>query len=328
MASTLKQIPLKQIRENPIALRKVNRQTETYLGLVDSIRQQGILNPINVREIATTNGETIYGLIDGLHRFTAAGDAGLDSIPAQVLSLNDAEVLEAQVIANIHKVETKPVEYARQLIRILMQNPTMTSAELAKKLAKSPTWLADRLGLTKLDESIGTLVDEGKINLSNAYALSKLPKEEQSNFLERAMTESPQMFLPAVQNRTKEIRDAKRQGRTPPEEGFQPHPYIRRVGELKAELDHATLGPVLIKKFGAKTAEEGFVLALKWALSLDPDSVELQKEKADQRKAEHDRQKELRKKERLENQAKEAQAKVKEMEAKAKEDAAKAGAAT
>lgn len=103
MATELKSIPLVHIRENPNALREVNRSTEGYQGLVDSIQKNGVLNAILVRECVDPNTKTtFYGLIDGLHRFNAAKDAGLTEIPAQVRSMDDADVLEAQVLANVH----------------------------------------------------------------------------------------------------------------------------------------------------------------------------------------------------------------------------------
>lgn len=103
MTTVLKSIPLNNIKENPNALRTVDRTTEEYLGLVDSIRKNGILNAVLVREMQNPVDQSVfYGLIDGLHRFTAAKDAGLTEIPAQVKSMEDAAVLEAQILANIH----------------------------------------------------------------------------------------------------------------------------------------------------------------------------------------------------------------------------------
>ncbi len=91
----------------------------------------------------------------------------------------------------------------------------MTAAELSVKLGKSPTWVGQRLNLTKLDEKIQALVDDGTINLTNAIAMSKLPVEEQGTFVERAITMTPAEFTPTVNARIKEVRDAKRQGRDP-----------------------------------------------------------------------------------------------------------------
>lgn len=305
--STLKSIPVDKIRENPVALRTVNRSSEEYLGLVDSIRRNGILNPILVREVKDpSTGETLYGLIDGLHRFTASQDAGLSEIPAQVRSMEDAEILEAQILANVHKVETKPVEYAKQLTRILSQNPMLTASELASRLSKSSSWLSERLGLTKLAENISSLVDEGKINLSNAYALAKLPPEEQPNFLDRAMTMTPQEFVPTCTARVKEIRDAKRAGRDAAPAGFTPVAHLRKMSELKDELQSGNVANILIHKFHANTPQQAAKLMLEWALHLDPESIEAAKAKDAARKEELKAAAEKRKKEREDKKAKEA----------------------
>src|SRR3954469_21290947 len=102
--ANLANIPLSRIRENPVALRPVDKTSEEYKGLVDSVRRNGILNPISVREVPNpdpNDKEPLYSVVDGLHRFTAAGDAGLESIPAQIVTKTDADVLEAQIVANI-----------------------------------------------------------------------------------------------------------------------------------------------------------------------------------------------------------------------------------
>lgn len=282
----LLEISLGDIRENPVALRTVNRTSEEYLGLVDSIRNRGVLNPIVVREIEDPETkQKLYGLIDGLHRFTASGDAGRKTIPANVIDASDAEVLEAQIITNVQKVETKPVEYSRQLVRVLTQNPLLTIAELASRLSKSPSWLNERLGLTKLNNEIAKLVDGNEMNLSNAYALAKLPDEEQVNFLDRALTMTPAEFVGTVGARVKEIRDAKRQGRDAQPAGFVAVPHVRKIGELKQEMESPAVGPILIRELKVTDPKEAFLLGVKWALNMDPSSQETAKKKDEERKA-------------------------------------------
>ena len=96
-------IPLAKIRENPVALRNVDRQNEAYIGLVDSVKKVGILNAIVVREIKNPADpkEELYGLVDGLQRFSAAKDAGLELVPATIQPLEEGQILEAQLIANV-----------------------------------------------------------------------------------------------------------------------------------------------------------------------------------------------------------------------------------
>lgn len=314
----LKEIPLAEIRENPVALRSIDKTAEGYAGLVDSIREKGVLNPIVVREVRNDDGSIVYGLVDGLQRYTASQDAGRATIPAQVVALNDAEVLEAQVIANVHRVVTKPFQYSKQLMRILAGNPTMTIAELATRLSMSPSWLSDRLGLVKLAPELAELVDAGTINLSNAYAIAKLPPEEQVNFIDRAITMLPQEFVPNVNQRAKEIRDARRQGRSPEKQGFVAIPHAQKIGDLKLEYEAPTIGPALIAETNARTPLDGWRLALSWALHMDPRSIEVARQRHEEREAAEAAEKEKQRREREEAK----QRKAVEAQVAAKETAA------
>lgn len=281
----LKHIPLKQIRENPVALRAVNRTDVNYIQFVDAVKDVGILNPISVREVKdATTGEIFYGIIEGLHRYTASLDAGKETIPAQVMTMDDAEVEEAQIIGNIHKIETTPVQYSKALQRLMGRNPMSTFSQMAQKLHRSDTWLKERLGLTKLTKAVGDLVDSGKINLSNAYVLAKLPEDKQADFANRAMEMSPQEFGGTVTAFKRELDKARREGRQPAAEGFVAVARARKTAEIKQELENPVIGPQLVREAGIKTAEEGFLLGLQYSVHLDSRSVEAAKAKAEQRK--------------------------------------------
>lgn len=308
MAKTkLLHVPLELIIEPDEALRKVDRTTESYAGFLESIKLKGIMNPITVREIQDgESGDLRYGLVDGLQRFSGSKDVGLTEIPAHIISIDAGNVLEAQVIANVHKIETKPVEYSKALLKILQQNPLMSKADLANKLAKTSSWISERLGLLNLEEEIGKQVDSGNIGLSNAYVLAKLPKEEQANFLDRALTMSPAQFAPVVNARVKELRDAKRKGKDATPEEFQAVPMTRGRAELVAEMEKATIGKILCKECKPKTVEEGFALAVKWALKMDPKSQEVQRAEDEERRAMKARAKEKSKIERKKAAAKAA----------------------
>lgn len=305
----LRVISISEIRENPVALRAVNRDSESYIGLRDSVRDVGILNPINVRErTEDIDGQKVsyFEIIDGLHRYTCATDIGLQIIPAQVVSLSDAEILEAQIMANVHKIETRPVEYTKQLQRIFASNPTLTLSEMAAKVNKSPGWISQRLNLLKLEPTLQKAVDDGKITVSNACQLAKLPPEEQVNYADQAITMGAEEFVPLVQGRAKELRDAARQGREAKSSEFVPGPRLQKMSALKAEYDNPTVGPGLCKKLGVKRSSEGFAYGVAWALNLDPVSIEIRKAEAEAKKIAVDEAKAKRKAERAEQKAKDA----------------------
>jgi ParB/RepB/Spo0J family partition protein len=293
------------IIESPVALRGVDTQSEKFLQLVESIRLYGILDSVSVREVRDKDGNIRYGLVNGLQRFTAAKMLDLEYIPVNITGLEAANVLEAQIIANACRIETKPAQYSEQIMRILMGNPTLTLRELANKLCQSKEWLEQRLSLVKLDKNIQELVDEGKIKLTNAYALAKLPPEEQVNFADRAMTEAPKEFVYAATERAKEIAQAKRQGKVPAEAGFKPVTTLKSVNVLKEALTDSKLVTKVCENEGAKTVTDGFITGIKWALKIDAEGLAEQKRKYDEREAKRDAEKAKRKAER---EAKKAEA--------------------
>ena len=268
--SNLLNIKLGKISESKDALRTVNTETEAYLSLVDSIAVKGVLNPILVRPGQT---KSEFVLVDGLHRYTAAKDAGLDTIPAQVMDLGECASLEAQIVANIHKVETKPVEFSQQIWRILQLKPFTTMTEMATNLARSSAWLSDRMKLLKLTPEIATLVDEGEINLSNAYALAKLPSSEQIDWVDRAISEEPKVFVPACGIRVKEIRDAARKGSKAKPAEFTPTARLQKLKVFKQEHETGEIGRRLCANQGIKDGPSGFALGVAWAIHLDPETV-------------------------------------------------------
>lgn len=312
----LKHIPLDRIRHNPVALRAVDKETPEYKGLVDSIRVRGVLSAISVREIANpdpNDDQPLYGLIDGLHRFTASQDAGSDTIPAQITTLDDADVLEAQIIANAHVIKTAPVAYSKQLQRMIAGNPALVGVEVAARLGMSLSWLNERLGLTKLLESIQQLVDDKQIVLTNAFALAKLDPSIQDGFVERAMTQSPAEFVPAAQKAKKEFDAAKRQGRDPNADTFQQVEKLQKLADIKSEMAHPTIGPALIAKYDIDSPAEAWKRAIQWVLNSDEDSVAAQRAKHEARLKDNSAKKEAAKKEReriAQDRASQAQAEV------------------
>lgn len=312
----LKLVSIQSIRENPVALRGVNVESEEYVGLVDSISKVGILSSLSVRKRTETVGDTVveyYELVDGLHRYTAAVAAGLSEVPVSIVDLDKVEVLEAQLMANIHKIETTAVEYTKQLQRIFALNPTMTISDMATRVAKSPSWVQQRLNLLKLEKSIQDLVDGGKITVANAVALSKLPPEEQLLYVDQAMTMNTDEFVPTIQARAKELKDAAREGRASKPVEFVPVAKVRKTSELKAEFDSPGVGPELCNRVGVSTAADGFALAIAYVLSLDPVSVEQQVAADKEKKQSKEEAKKRRAAERAKKRAEEAAEKAAEL---------------
>lgn len=282
-------VPVSFIRENPVALRAVNRGSDKFQQIVDSVRSEGIINSINVRYKREGQGGIpdgrLYELLDGLHRYSAALEAGLADIPINILARTDDEALYTQIIGNVHKIDTKPGEYTRGLLRILASNPTMTQAELAAKLSVSPAFIEARLSLSKLDSKIMELVDQGHIPLTNAFPMARLPIDNQKDWVDRAMTMGAGEFGPLVNAEYKRLKEEKRKGNEGKPSIFEPQPHARKLGEIKAEYGNPEIGPLLLQKNNIKTLEQAWTLAVAWVLNMDPQS----QEEARQRNAERER---------------------------------------
>lgn len=308
----LKKVSLSVIKNNPVALRGVNKESEEYMGLVDSIRQKGFLGAITVRQKKDETGE-YFEVLDGLHRTEASRDAGLAEINVDIVEMTDAAALEAQIMANVHKIETKPVEYSKQLVKILMANPLWTESELATRLGKSAAWIKERLGLVKIaNPQIVQLIDEGKINLSNAYALAKLPANEMAEYVDRAMTQGADEFVPAVNARVKEIKDNRLKGKDAAPQEFVAVAHLQSVKDIKDESERLEIMKSLFAQFNISKPLDAARLALQWTLHLDPMSVQVAKAKDDERKAKREEALKAKQIEREEKKAKNAEEKAAE----------------
>lgn len=283
--STAVKYPLANCRPAKTLLRQVNEKSEEFLGLVDSVKTYGIQAPPVARMLLDEKGEPalnekneqLYEIIDGLHRMKAAIAAGLSEIPLNLVVCTDDEVSIRQIVGNIHRVETKPHEYSQALKRAIEKNPTLTKAVLAAQCGKSTTWIDQRLSLTTLHPDIGKLLDEGKINLINGYALSKLPIDEQTNWISRAMTTLGGEFVPLVEARKKEIEKARREGRDTTPAQFVATPFMQKQAVVLAEIEKPDQVVKLLSEQAPKSLQEAAVLILQWFLNIDPLTVAARK---------------------------------------------------
>lgn len=262
-------LPLSQIVRNPDALRQVKKDTEEFQGLVASVRARGVLQAIRVRPAPDGSGK--YMLVDGDHRFTAAEEAGLETIKVEITNETDEQAYESQYIANFHRIATKPAEYGAQLQRILARTPTLTADELAAKLGLPPATIKLRLKLADLHADIATLVDAGAITLSNAVALSALSHEDQLNFSDRARSMATAEFSSLVNERVKEVRKAAREGRAanPVSKEFSAQPHLRKLGDIKAARENDAIISTIPGVSDVASAKA----AIDWVMSMDAVTV-------------------------------------------------------
>ena len=169
-------IPLNEIRSNPYQPRKTFNE-ESIKELAESIKEYGIVQPIIVKK--SLKG---YELIAGERRTKAARVAGLETIPAIIKEFDDQEMMEIALIENIQRENLNPIDEALAYENIIHLN-NMTQEEFAHKFGKSRSYVTNILGLLKLPDATKKLVEENKISMGHARALSKLSDEAKINSL-------------------------------------------------------------------------------------------------------------------------------------------------
>lgn len=268
--STLLHVKTSDIVENDVTLRGADVENDKFKELLGSIRAKGIMQPISIKPHAEIDDK--YVLVDGLQRFTCACILKLPEVPAIVLDIADADILETQIEANMQRIETKPIQYTRALLRLMLNNPNRTLEDQAKRLNKSVGWLRDRLSLTTFEGRTAELVDEGTITMSNAYALAKIARlapEEVDDWVDRAITMSPDEFIPEALAREKQLKLSQKGGK-PVAGPTGPVAKLRKLGDIKAEF-------MASKARAAKAADDpfhkGYLEAMKFVLQQDDVTV-------------------------------------------------------
>lgn len=171
-------IPTEQIYPNPNQPRQVFDQEE-LVNLAISIRMNGILQPITVRQ--TDKG---YELVSGERRLRASRLAGLISIPCIVVDVNN---MKSAVFALIENLQRQNLNYFEEAIAIerLMNEYSLSQEDAARRLGKAPSTVSNKLRLLSLPEKARICLMENGLTERHARALLKLDKEEIMDALER-----------------------------------------------------------------------------------------------------------------------------------------------
>lgn len=164
-------LPLAQIRPNKGQPRKLFKPDE-LAELADSIKQNGVLQPILVRK----KGDS-YEIVAGERRYQAAREAGLEEVPVIIREISDDDVFKLALIENLQRSDLSPLEEASGY-RQLIKEKGLTQEELAKILSKSRSTITNTLRLLDLPEEVQELVDEGRLTAGHARAILAVPSDE------------------------------------------------------------------------------------------------------------------------------------------------------
>ena len=173
MDGKLTKLPVEFIQRGKYQPRK-DMHPEALEELAESIKAQGVMQPIVVRPISSDK----YEIIAGERRWRATQLAGLDSIPCVVRDVPDEAAIAMALIENIQREDLNPMEEAVALKR-LQDEFELTHAEVAQAVGKSRTTVTNLLRLMALSEDVKTMLEHGDLEMGHARSMLSLDAAEQ-----------------------------------------------------------------------------------------------------------------------------------------------------
>lgn len=170
----LQKLPVEFLQPGRYQPRK-DMSPEALEELASSIRSQGIIQPIVVRQVA----ENKYEIIAGERRWRAAQLAELDVVPCLVKDVPDEVAVAIALIENIQREDLNAMEEAQALERLILEFE-LTHQEVAEAVGKSRTTVTNLLRLNNLNDDVKTLLEHGDIEMGHARALLTLEGDKQS----------------------------------------------------------------------------------------------------------------------------------------------------
>ena len=217
-------IKISEIEVNPFQPR-TDFDHDAMAELADSIKLQGLIQPITVRRINAHR----YQLISGERRLRASRLAGLTQIPAYVRTANDQQMLEMALIENIQRENLNAMEVALSFQRMI-DECELKQEELGERVSKNRSTVTNYLRLLKLPPSIQASIRDGRISMGHARALINVGDPAKQLYIH---TQIIQQEL-SVRKVEELVRDLQR----PPvrKEGKQPEPLSFQVQKIQDDL--------------------------------------------------------------------------------------------
>ena len=201
------QIEIDRVSPNPYQPRQSFDQSKLD-ELARSIAEKGVIQPITVREV-----DDAYELIAGERRLRAAKQAGFHTIPAMVRSISSPEeMMELSLIENIQRDDLNPIHEARAYLRLL-EECRLTQEEIATRVGKNRSSVANTLRLLRLPEEVQKHVLSDEISMGHARALLALEdRTEQTTLCKQIVQKglSVRKVEQLIKNRFKDVREGPR----------------------------------------------------------------------------------------------------------------------
>ncbi len=165
-------LPLHRVEPNPDQPRKDFDEQELQ-SLADSLAQHGMISPIAVRDM----GNGYYQIIAGERRWRAARLAGFTQIPAVILNVDSRQAAELALVENLQRQDLNPIEEARGY-QSLLEQFSLTQAEVAQRVGRSRSAVANTLRLLNLPKEVLDLIEAGRLSAGHARAVLSLSGED------------------------------------------------------------------------------------------------------------------------------------------------------
>ncbi|MBV8396344.1 MAG: ParB/RepB/Spo0J family partition protein [Actinobacteria bacterium] len=167
----LAHVPLEQIHPNPRQPRK-RFEHEATAGLADSLKAQGIIQPIVLRPRL----EGGYEVIAGERRWRAAKEAGLSTVPAVIREADDRDTLLIGLVENVAREDLSPVEEARGY-SILIDEFELSLGDVSERVGRSKPAISNKLRLLDLPDDVLAMVERGELTEGHARAVLAVPDQ-------------------------------------------------------------------------------------------------------------------------------------------------------
>ena len=167
----------KKINTNKVLIKDITRNKlhprshfdkESLEELTNSIRKQGVIQPIIVRPSKLSEGK--YEIIAGERRWLASQNAGLHEVPVVILDVDDVKSLEFAIVENVQRQDLNPIEEARGYQR-LVDDFSYNQEKLSKFIGKSRSYIANSLRLLSLPEEVLLMVERENLSAGHARSL-------------------------------------------------------------------------------------------------------------------------------------------------------------
>jgi ParB family chromosome partitioning protein len=221
------EIPIDRIKRNPYQPRR-RVDEEALAGLAESIREHGVIQPILVTE--QLDG---YQLVAGERRLRAAQLAGLKRIPAVVRQLADRDQLELALVENLQRADLNPLEEAFAF-RQLVDEFSFTQEQLASRLGRARSTVANTLRLLEMREAVRDAVADGRITEGHARAMAGLGESDEARLLE--LIAARDLSVRQTEELARRLRERRSVTTAAPAAARNADPDLERVEE---DLRHA-----------------------------------------------------------------------------------------